>query len=87
MCYLEKDNFITEKNSILLFKAEILKKIGISAFLKFHLKFVNYYIATVKKRKRQGGLTMGVKNIFKRYELKFMLTTQQYINNPKPIKT
>ena len=29
---------------------------------------------------------MGVKNIFKRYELKFMLTTQQYINNPKPIK-
>ena len=26
---------------------------------------------------------MGVKNIFKRYELKFMLTTQQYINNPK----
>ena len=22
---------------------------------------------------------MGVKNIFKRYELKFMLTTQQYI--------
>ncbi len=30
---------------------------------------------------------MGVKNIFKRYELKFMLTTQQYINNPKPIKT
>ena len=30
---------------------------------------------------------MGVKNIFKRYELKFMLPTQQYINNPKPIKT
>lgn len=30
---------------------------------------------------------MGVKNIFKRYELKFMLSTQQYINNPKPIKT
>lgn len=30
---------------------------------------------------------MGVKNIFKRYELKFMLITQQYINNPKPIKT
>lgn len=30
---------------------------------------------------------MGVKNIFKRHELKFMLTTQQYINNPKPIKT
>lgn len=29
---------------------------------------------------------MDVKNIFKRYELKFMLTTQQYINNPKPIK-
>ena len=27
---------------------------------------------------------MGVRNIFKRYELKFMLTTQQYINNPKP---
>lgn len=30
---------------------------------------------------------MGIKNIFTRYELKFMLTTQQYINNPKPIKT
>ncbi len=30
---------------------------------------------------------MGIKNIFKRYELKFMLTTQQYINNPKSIKT
>lgn len=30
---------------------------------------------------------MGVKNIFKHYELKFMLTTQQYINNPNPIKT